>query len=190
MAEVLLFHHALGLTPGVVHFAETLRAAGHVVHVPDLYDGRVFDDLDEGVAYAREVGFDVVVDRGTAAADGLPEALVYAGFSLGAMPAQKPAQTRGAAAGALLLHGCVPPSGFGTSWPDAVSVQVHAMVDDPFFVEDRPAAEDLVGSSPSGELFLYPGSEHLFSDRSLAAYDAESAALLQERVLAFLQRVG
>ena len=190
MADVLLFHHALGLTPGVAEFAEGLRREGHDVHVPDLYDGHVFAELEEGLAHARGVGFGALLDRGTAAADGLPDALVYAGFSLGAMPAQKLAQTRGGAVGALLLHGCVPVTEFGTSWPDAVPVQVHAMADDPFFVEDRPAAEDLLRSAPSAELFLYPGSGHLFSDRSLAAYDPEAAALLQERVLAFLQRVG
>lgn len=57
MAEVLLFHHAQGLTEGVRAFAEQLRSAGHVVHTPDLYDGRTFDSLDAGVGHARELGF-------------------------------------------------------------------------------------------------------------------------------------
>ncbi len=114
MAEVLLFHHAQGLTKGVLAFADTLRGAGHVVHTPDLYDGHTFASLDEGVGYAQQVGFGTVMERGVQAADDLPAGLVYAGFSLGVMPAQRLAQTRPGAAGALLLEACVPTSEFGS----------------------------------------------------------------------------
>jgi dienelactone hydrolase len=86
MAEMLLFHHAHGLTPGVIAFAERLRRAGHTVHAPDLYEGRDFDSLDEGIAHAREVGFGSIIERGRLAAEGLTSELVYAGFSLGVMP--------------------------------------------------------------------------------------------------------
>ena len=138
---MLLFHHAQGLTPGVHAFADGLRAAGHVVHTPDLYDGNTFADLDEGVGYARQVGFDAVLDRGVAAAEGLPAELVYAGFSLGVMPAQKLAQTRSGARGALLFSACLPPSEFG-SWPDGVPVQVDGdpMGRTPVVVEVKPEA--------------------------------------------------
>ena len=122
MAEVLLFHHAHGLTAGCLSFADELRAAGHVVHAPDLYDGKTFDDLDEGVGYAREVGFDTIGERGRLAAEGLPNEIVYAGFSLGAMPAQMLAQTRPGAKGALLFHGCVPPSEFGSRPPRSIVI--------------------------------------------------------------------
>jgi dienelactone hydrolase len=189
MAEVLLFHHAQGQTPGFLAFADDLRGAGHVVHTPDLYDGRTFDHLDDGVAYADEVGFGDLIERGTRAADDLPAELVYAGFSLGVLPAQRLAQTREGALGALLFHSCVPVAEFSTSWPDAVPVQVHAMEADPFFVDegDAEAAQALVASNDHAELFLYPGDQHLFADPSLPAYDAEQAALLLERVLDFLQ---
>ncbi len=189
MAEVLLFHHAHGLTPGLVAFADRLRDAGHVVHTPDLYDGRVFETLDEGLAYAREVGFGEVMERGVKAADGLPQELVYAGFSLGVMPAQALAQTRPGGRGALLLHSAIPVSEFSPSWPAGVPVQVHAMERDPFFVDegDIEAARALVEEADAGELFLYPGEQHLFSDSSLPAYDEEAATLLCERVLTFLQ---
>ncbi len=189
MAEVLLFHHAHGLTPGLVAFADRLRDAGHVVHIPDLYDGRVFETLDEGLAYAREVGFGEVMERGVKAADGLPQELVYAGFSLGVMPAQALAQTRPGGRGALLLHSAIPVSEFSPSWPAGVPVQVHAMERDPFFVDegDIEAARALVEEADAGELFLYPGEQHLFSDSSLPAYDEEAATLLCERVLTFLQ---
>ena len=117
MAEVLLFHHVLGLTAGVTGFADALRAAGHVVHTPDLFDGRVFATIDEGIAHVDEIGFPTVLERGLAAAEGLPEALVYAGFSLGVVPAQCLAQTRPGARGAILMEACVPMAEFGGSWP-------------------------------------------------------------------------
>src|SRR5207247_2270299 len=115
MAEVLLFHHAQGQTEGFVAFADELRRAGHTVHTPDLYDGRTFATLDEGMAYAEQVGFAEIIERGLRAANRLPHELVYAGFSLGVLPAQKLAQTRPGAHGALLFYSCVPTSEFGTS---------------------------------------------------------------------------
>jgi dienelactone hydrolase len=187
MSELLLFHHAQGLTPGVLAFADSLRTAGHTVHVPDLYHGHTFDTLDEGVAYARSVGFQQLSEDGVRAAQGLPETLVYAGFSLGVSPAQRLAQTRPGAAGALLFHACFPVSEFGP-WPHGVPVQVHGMDHDPWFEEDAAAARELTDVA-RGDLFLYPGSRHLFADRSLADYDAGAAELLMERVLEFLNRI-
>ncbi len=188
MAEVVLFHHALGLTPGVVAFTDALRRAGHTVHTPDLYDGRTFATLEEGMAYAEEIGFGEVIERGVRAVEGLPAALVYAGFSLGVLPAQKLAQTRAGARGALLFYSCVPVSEFGTAWPVDVPVQVHGMDADPIFVGegDIDAARALVAEATNAELFLYPGDQHYFADSSLPSYDAEAAALLSRRVLDFL----
>ncbi len=189
MAEVLLFHHVQGQTPGFLAFADQLRNAGHTVHAPDLFDGRTFATLEEGVAHAGSVGFGELLERGTRAADGLPQEFVYAGFSLGVMPAQRLAQTRAGARGALLLHSCLPVSEFGSSWPDGVPVQIHAMDGDSMFTEegDLDAARALVESTDQAELFLYPGQQHLFADSSLPSYDPQAAALLTERVLAFLR---
>jgi dienelactone hydrolase len=189
MAEVLLFHHAQGRTPGVAGFADELRRAGHVVHTPDLYDGHTFATLDEGLAYAGKLGFGEVIERGVTAADGLDDQLVYAGFSLGVLPAQKLAQTRPGARGALLFHSCVPTAEFGSSWPTDVAVQIHGMEADPLFAGegDLDAAHALVDSTPTAELFLYPGDQHLFADASLDSYDADAAALLLRRVLDFLR---
>jgi dienelactone hydrolase len=188
MADVLLFHHAQGQTSGFLAFADGLRQAGHTVHTPDLYDGRTFDTLDEGVAHAGEIGFGEVIERGVSAANDLPSGLVYAGFSLGVLPAQKLAQTRPGARGALLFHSCVPTSEFGPSWSAEVPVQIHAMEADPFFVDegDLDAANALVEAAAHAELFLYPGDQHLFADASLPSYDAAAAALLSRRVLDFL----
>jgi dienelactone hydrolase len=190
MAHVLLFHHAEGLTDGVVAFADELRAAGHQVDTPDVYDGRTFTSLDDGLAYARGVGFQEVFDRGVRAADGLPSEIVYAGFSLGGMPAQALAQSRPGARGALLFHSAAPSAELGGSWPSGVDLQIHGMDEDPFFEgEDLLAARALVeeaGRVGEAELFLYPGDQHLFADSSLPAYDEAAAGLLLERVLAFL----
>lgn len=192
MAEIVLYHHVQGLTPGVTSFAERLREAGHVVHAPDLFDGRTFATIEEGMAHARGIGFDVLLERGVAAADELaPTGAVYAGFSLGVMPAQRLAQTRPGARGALLLHGCLPVSEFGERWPDGVPVQVHGMDADPFFAEedgDLGAARELVASTDQAELFLYSGEQHLFADSSLPSYDEVATAQLVERVLAFLRQ--
>jgi len=189
MAEVVLFHHAQGLTPGVAAFADELRRAGHTVHAPDLFDGRTFGSIEAGMGYAQEIGFPgEVLDRGARAVEGLPAGLVYAGFSLGVLPAQMLAQTRPGARGALLFYSCVPVSEFGPAWPDGVPVQVHGMDADPIFVGegDIDAARELVEEAKDGELFLYPGDQHYFADSSLPSYDPAATALLLRRVLEFL----
>ena len=187
MAEVLLFHHAQGQTPGFLAFADELRAAGHTVHAPDLYDGKTFATLDEGVANAKAVGFDTILERGEQAAADLPSELVYAGFSLGVMPAQKLAQTRAGAEGALFFSAAMPPEEFGGAWPEGVPLQIHMMEGDEWAQEDLPAARELVESVDGAELFVYPGNGHLFADSSLDDYDEQAARKLIERVLAFLK---
>jgi dienelactone hydrolase len=187
MADVLLFHHAQGRTPGVLAFADTLREAGHTVHVPDLFDGRLFDSIEAGVAHAEELGMENVIERGERAAESLPAQLFYVGFSLGVVPAQKLAQTRAGARGAVLCYSCVPTEFFGT-WPEGVPVQIHGMDADPIFVGegDVDAARALVDSGAPAELFLYPGDQHYFADSSLPSYDADATALLTQRTLSFL----
>lgn len=190
MAEVILFHHAQGLTRGVQAFADELGEAGHEVHVPDLYRGRTFALLGDGIRHAQEIGFDVIIERGRSAAEGLPAEIVYAGFSLGVLPAQNLAQTRSGARGALLLHGAVPPSEFGGDWPEDVPLQMHMMEDDELGAEDLPVARQLAAEIDGAELFLYSGDRHLFSDSSLGDYDEAAATLLMKRVLGFLDSVG
>ncbi|MBY3259314.1 dienelactone hydrolase [Rhizobium laguerreae] len=193
MAEILLFHHAQGLTPGVRSFADDIRAAGHIVHTPDLFDGRTFPSIEAGIAYIGEIGFDAMRERGVRLADELPAGLVYAGFSFGVLPAQKLAQTRPGASGALLFYSCLPISGewaFGP-WSDGVPVQIHGMDNDPIFVGegDIDAAREIVEKVEDAELFLYPGDQHYFADSSLPSYDADATALLTLRVLEFLNHV-
>ncbi|HEY3195894.1 MAG TPA: dienelactone hydrolase family protein [Candidatus Dormibacteraeota bacterium] len=193
MAEVLLYHHAQGLTRGCVAFADRLRAAGHVVHTPDLYDGNTFASLNDGIGYAKKVGFGTVGERARHAAESLSNQIVYAGFSLGAMSAQEMTQTRAGAKGVLLFHSCVPLSEFGGEWPQGVPVQIHLMEGDEWVLppnEDLAAARQLAETTDGAELFLYPGDRHLFSDSSLPDYDEDAAALVMERTLKFLDSIG
>ena len=192
MTTILLFHHVQGLTPGIHAFADALRSAGHDVHTPDLFDGKTVPTLDEGMAYAKTTGFEAILDRGIAEADRLDADIAYAGFSLGVMPAQKLAQTRAGARGAVLIDACFPVSEFGDSWPEGVPVQVHGMDADPMFVDggDLDAARELVESAAEAELFLYPGNAHLFADSSLPSYDRAATRLMTDRILGFLSDLG
>lgn len=187
MADIIVFHHAQGLTGGVVAFADQLRAHGHQVSVPDLYEGAMFATVDEGVAHAEQMGFDELIARGEGAAEALSPEAVYAGFSLGALPAQKLAQTRTGARGALLYHGGVPASTFASGWPDGVALQLHVMDRDEW--SELDVVEELVRTADGAELYVYPGSAHLFTDSSLGDYDPTAADLVMDRTLAFLKRL-
>jgi len=196
MAEVVLFHHVQGLTDGIRAFAEDLRAGGHTVHTPDLFDGERPATIDYGVAHLKGIGDEMLSQRTDRAVAELPDDLVYAGFSWGGSTAQQFAQTRPGARGALLYESCIPITGewaFGP-WPNGVPVQIHGMDRDPFFglEGDIDAARELVETvgSEQAELFVYPGDRHLFTDSSLPSYDADAAALVVQRSREFLDRVG
>ena len=190
MAEIVLFHHIQGLTPGVAALADRLREAGHTVHTPDLFEGRTFESIEEGFGHAQQVGFDELGARADRSVEGLGEGVVWAGISAGVMNAQRLAQTREGARGALLLEACVPPSEFG-SWPAGLRAQVHGMDRDPFFAQegDVDAARAIAEEHDGVEVFTYPGDQHLFCDSSLASYDADATRLMTERILEFLDRL-
>jgi dienelactone hydrolase len=196
MAEVVLFHHVQGLTYGVRAFAAELRAGGHTVHTPDLFDGERPATIDDGIAFIQGIDDEVLGERIGRAMAGLPEGLVYAGFSFGVAIAQRLAQTRPGVRGALLYESCLPISGEWAigPWPDGVPVQIHGMDQDPFFAleGDIDAARELVATvGPElAELFVYPGDRHLFTDSSLPSYDADAAALVVQRSRELLGRVG
>jgi dienelactone hydrolase len=196
MAEVVLFHHVQGLTDGVRAFAEELRAGGHTVHTPDLFDGERPATVDDGIAFVQGIEDEVLGERIGRAMAGLPDSLVYAGFSFGVAIAQRLAQTRPGARGALLYESCLPITGEWAigPWPDGVPVQIHGMDQDPFFAleGDIDAARELVATvGPElAELFVYPGDRHLFTDSSLPSYDPDAAALVVQRSRELLGRVG
>ncbi len=196
MTEVVVFHHILGLTDGVRAFADDLRAGGHVVHTPDLYAGHRAESIDEGREFVERIGEETLTGRADESVAALPPALVYAGFSLGAATAQRFAQTRPGARGALLYEACIPITGAWTfgPWPEDVPVQIHGMDRDPFFglEGDIDAARELVETvGPEiARLFVYSGDQHLFTDNSLPSYDADAAGLVLQRSLEFLRRAG
>jgi dienelactone hydrolase len=190
MADVIVFHHAQGLTEGVRTFGEGLRELGHSVTVPDLFEGATFDSVEEGVLHAGKIGFSTIIERGTAVAEGLPASLVYIGFSLGALPAQSLAQTRPGARGAVLIHGGIPPTNFGSGeWPDAVPLQVHVTPGDEYCDLDTEARPLVDAAAPTGELFVYPDTAHLFADSSLPSWDPPSSRQVLSRTLTFLRQL-
>lgn len=189
MAVIVLFHHVQGLTPGVIDFAERLQTAGHTAYTPDLFDGQTFTTLEAGMDYARSVGFNTILGKGVASVAALGPDLVYAGLSMGVMPAQKLVQTRPGARGALFFDACLPVDEFGDGWPHGVPAQIHGMADDPFFAEDLEAARELVDSVENAELFTYRGDRHLFVDSSLSSFDGGATDTVIRRVIDFLSRI-
>ena len=196
MAELVLFHHVQGLTDGVRAFAEELRGGGHTVHTPDLFDGERAATLEDGIALAGRIGDETIDARANAAVAGLPQGLVYGGFSLGGASAQRLAQTRPGARGALMYEAFISLTAewaFGP-WPDGLPVQVHGMDKDPYFAleGDLDAARELselIGPALA-EVFTYPGDKHLFTDSSLPSYDPAATALVLRRSREFLDRLG
>jgi dienelactone hydrolase len=195
MAEVVLFHHVQGLTDGVHAFADGLRAGGHTVHTPDLFEGELPPTVEDGLALTGKIGDEPLRERAARAVAGLPDQLVYAGISWGVATAQVMAQTRPGARGALLYESCLPISGEWAvgPWPAGVPVQIHGMDGDPFFAGegDIDAARELVATvGPElAQLFVYPGDRHLFTDSTLPSYDADATALVLQRSRELLDRL-
>jgi dienelactone hydrolase len=188
MAEVALFHSAQGLRPGVVGFADDLRKGGHVVHTPDLFDGAVFERLDEGIAFRDEIGIPELIRRAGEAVAELPPTTAMAGFSMGASAAAYLAAHRPEGRGHVQMHAAIPPRELGVdAWPP-VPVQVHFAVDDPWVDADelRSLSEAVRAAGVDFEEFSYPGDGHLFADPDLPEYDEASSQLMRRRVLAFL----
>jgi dienelactone hydrolase len=190
MTDVLLFHHVLGVTDGVRWFADELRAAGHDVTVADLWDGETYPSIEAGVAHAQEVGFGNVIENGVALAADLPAGAVVIGMSLGALPAQKVAQTRSGVRGAVLLYSALPSDEFGGPWPAEVAVQIHIAEKDENLEEgELDGAKALAAEAADGAIFLYPGTAHLIAEKGFADFDPESASLILSRTKEFLDRM-
>jgi dienelactone hydrolase len=184
MAEIMLFHHAGGLTEGVVSFAQTLRDSGHTVHAPDLFDGRTFADVRDGVSYAQSVGEETFAAKAAEVLSSMPTDLVYGGMSMGAARAAEQVLTRPGAKGAFFLYGAIAPSWWEATWPAGVPAQAHVTEDDEWREPDAEA--EYLAGVPGAELFVYPGSGHLFAEPGHPDFDEAVARLATERVLAFL----
>ncbi|MGW0733376.1 dienelactone hydrolase family protein [Streptomyces sp. NPDC002851] len=185
--DIMLFHSAHGLRPAVHAAADRLRAAGHEVHVPDLYDGRTTETVEEGMKIKEEIGSDELLRRAVAAAAPHSErGLVYAGFSLGGSLAQNLALADEKAKGLLLLHGTSDIA--DDAAVDELPVQLHVADPDPFEPHDwlnawylrmRRAGADV-------EVFRYAGAGHLYTDPDLPDHDAEAAEETWRVALGFL----
>ncbi|MGW1077742.1 dienelactone hydrolase family protein [Streptomyces sp. NPDC002537] len=188
---IVLFHSAYGLRPAVHAAAERLRAAGHEVHVPDLFDGRTADTVEEGMAIKDEIGKEELLKRAiTAAAPLSDRGLVYAGFSLGGSIAQNVALADEKARGLLLLHGTSDLAEDASV--DELPVQLHVADPDPFEPHDWLNAWYLRMRRAGAEVEVhrYPGAGHLFTDPELADYDAEAADSAWRAALAFVDEVA
>lgn len=188
MTTLVLLHSALGRTHGMDAVAEKFTTAGHTVHTPDFYEGQTFTTAEAGVGHAQEVGFSTLVDRVSAACEGLGDEVVFGGLSLGAAIAQQMGKNDPRARGVLLFHG----GGFPkpTRWQSQVPAQIHFSVDDDWRMPGEPETlmESVARAGAAAEHFLYPGASHLFSDPETSDFDAVNAQLLYARALSFLQR--
>ncbi|AZQ71163.1 MULTISPECIES: dienelactone hydrolase family protein [Streptomyces] len=188
---IVLFHSAYGLRPAVHAAADRLRAAGHEVHVPDLYEGRTAETVEDGMAIKDEIGREELLRRAVTAVAPLSDrGLVYAGFSLGGSIAQNLAMADEKARGLLLLHGT-------SDLPEDASVndlpvQLHVADPDPFEPHDWLNAWYLrMGRAGADvEVHRYAGAGHLFTDPELDDYDAEAAERTWAVALAFLEEVA
>lgn len=187
MAQIVLFHSAYGLRPAVHAAAERLRAAGHTVHTPDLFDGRTFESVEEAQEFQEELGGrDELLKRAVTAAAPLSESgLVYAGFSLGGAVAQNLALADAKARGLLLLHGT---SDLREDAATEIPVQLHIAEPDPFEPEDWLNAWYLRMRRAGAEVEVhrYRGAGHLFTDPELPDYDEEAAERAWAASLDFL----
>lgn len=190
MATIILFHSALGLDDGMHQMAQVFTDAGHTVHLPDYYAGKVFTNTADGLAYRDEVTFPVLANTAAevVAQLSLPASLpvVFGGFSLGAAMAQSFAKRHPQATGALLFHAGGTPK--PTSWQKAANLQIHHTVGDPFYAEGEPEllVRCAAQAGAHASHFVYPGEGHLFADPTKPEYDATLASLMWDRVLAFL----
>lgn len=191
MTTIALFHSATGLRPAIHDFAEQLRDAGHRVHTPDLFDGRIFDDVAEGAAHRDSIGIPTLIERALAAVEALPQQVAYIGYSMGAGPAQLLAATRPGALGAVLVQGGLTVADLGlAAWPANVDVQLHVGRTDAWF--DRDEATRVAASLPATalELYEYDTDKHVFDDHGLKdSYDPILASALHRSILDWLARI-
>lgn len=192
MATIVLFHHVHGLTEGVLRFADAFRAGGHEVLTPDLFDGLTFVEQSDGLAHFQAMGMDTLIARAEEACEGLPEDVVYAGMSLGVLPAQHLLQSRPGARGALLYHGFIDPTDGPGPWPDDVPVHVFAMADDPYFVSDgdHDAAKAWQAKHPNLENHLFDGNGHVFTDPISPDHEPATTAMVIAQSLEILADIA
>ncbi|WP_410568374.1 dienelactone hydrolase family protein [Amycolatopsis sp. cmx-4-61] len=187
MTDIVVFHSVLGLRPVELGFADRLRAAGHRVTTPDLFDGRTASTLDDGFALKDAVGWETITRRAHDAVRDLPAKTVLVGVSMGAGVVETVLPHRPAAAGVLFLHalGALPARA-------GLPVQVHVADPDPIAPPAQVAAwrEAAAKSGADARVYTYPGIGHFYTDAAGPEYNAAAAELTWDRVAAFLSDFG
>lgn len=192
MATVALIPSVLGLRPSFYAFADALRDNLEDVRILDVFDGGARDSYDEGLQLVEKIGYPELMTRAKTHAKELPSGFVPIGFSLGAGVAQYLA-TEVSVRGAVLIAGAQPMTDWAKPWPKGIPAQIHVKEQDEFCTREEvaQAMNAIEEAGGHAELFVYPGSGHLFNDRDLPGeYDAEATDLLVERTIAFLDRLG
>jgi len=187
LMNIMLFHSMYGLRPAVHAAADRLRAAGHEVRVPDLFEGHTFVSVEEAEAFREETGKEELLKRAVlAAAPYSDQGLVYAGFSLGASVAQTLALGDAKARGLLLLHGTSDIA--ENASVDELPVQLHVADPDPYETADwlNSWYLDMQRTGADVEVYRYPGAGHLFTDPELPDFDRDAAELAWKVAIGFL----
>jgi dienelactone hydrolase len=186
---VILFHSVCGLRPVELAAAEMIRAAGHNVSTPDLYDGVTADTIEQGFELKDDIGWDRICERAKTALVELPASTVLGGFSMSAGVVASVWPGRPKTRGVLLLH--APAEIPGAMHWDGLRVQLHVAEHDRFAPADEwttwQAEAERVGIA--AEVFVYPGAGHFYTDQSLADHQASAARQTWDRVLRFLDEV-
>ncbi|RRD46733.1 dienelactone hydrolase family protein [Tessaracoccus sp. OH4464_COT-324] len=187
MTEIVLFHHALGLTDGVRQFADQLRSRGFAVRTPDLFEGRVFSSVEEAFQYVERVSCATLLQRAEESCVEIHGRIIFGGFSLGVVPAQHMMLAK-PSIGGLLFHGFTPFEADTSDWPQ-LPMHVYAMAEDPLFVGDGDieAVREAQAVLPQLELHLFEGRKHLFTDSSTGDYDAFATQQVLDHVIDAVQ---
>ena len=157
-----------------------MRADGHRVTLPDLFDGATSESVEGGFAIQERVGWETMMARARAAAEPLPAETALAGVSAGAQVAGTLWLERPAAEGCSCCMGRA---------RSGRRVEAHLAEPEPYDDEDYLQwwAEGMRSAGLDFTLYRYPGAGHYFTDPSLPDHDAAAAALAVERALAFLR---
>lgn len=183
MPHVVLFHSILGLRAAERDLAAALEADGHVVTLPDLYEGQTTEDYEDGFRLKEATGEASIMDRARAALGKAPEDAVLAGVSYGAYLVGQLWGERPRMPGALLIAGG---AGWAPTLRRGLPVQAHVARPDPFDEESFFVAWEGANPGVALEFCRYDGVGHYFLDPNLPDFDRDSAQLCLARSRQFL----
>jgi carboxymethylenebutenolidase len=193
---VIVIQEWWGLVDHIKDVCDRFARAGYYALAPDLYHGVSVSEPDEAGKAMMAMGMDQAGRDMSGAVDelvrrsGRPHVAVI-GFCMGGGLALVLATQRPDAVAAVVpCYGIIP-------WPEAqpdystmsAAVLGHYAANDGFFTPEaaEALAQQLRGLGKEVEIVVYPGTDHaFFNDTRAEVYDADAAASLWERTLAFL----